>query len=163
MSVCDPGRYIGNFAANHTIDPCNKNSAIGTYDPSFNGDHTFDGGGCGCSGSSSSSGDCSGFCGKFTGTYSVVNPSSLFTSQFVTGLFELFLEETTVNIGSYYSYFINPTVNPYLNTITAQGGLNNSTYVPAGDRTQIKFEPGTGIVLNFTRSYDCFWKFSCHT
>lgn len=160
MSVCDPSRFIGTYMTKPMIDPCNAANSIGTYDPNFNGDHTFDGGGgCSCG----SGGDCAGFCGNFTGTSAVVNPVSIFTTEFVTGLFELYLEENTNKLGAYYSYFVNPLASTPLATITAQGGLNNSTYTPAGDTNQIKFQTGVGIVLNFSRAYDCFWKFSCHT
>lgn len=162
MSVCDPARFIGTYMTKPMIDPCNAAKAIGTYDPNFNGDHTFDGGssgGCSCD----SGGDCVDFCGKFTGTSAIVNPVSIFTTEFVTGLFELYLEDNTDKKGSYYSYFVNPLVTPNLNIVTAQGQLNNSTYTPAGDTSQIKFQTGVGIVLNFSRIYDCFWKFSCHT
>lgn len=154
MSVCDSANYIGTYSASVPIDPCDPSKSIGTYDSG--------GDGCGCNSG------CVEFCGSFTGKTATVNPQYILTSGFAVGFFELFIEYESLKIGGYYTYYLNPNANivggdKYLNVIVAQGNLNQTAYTPAVDTTQISFNPTKGIVLNFKYSYDCYWKFNCHT
>jgi hypothetical protein len=160
MSVCDSANYIGTYTASVPIDPCDPSKSIGTYDSG--------GDGCGCNSA------CVEFCGSFTGKTATINPQYILTSGFLVGFFELFIEYEPALKGGYYTYFLNPKADiaaseKYLNVMVAQGGLNDwgkSTgikYTPASDTGQISFDPTKGIVLNFLYSYDCYWKFNCHT
>lgn len=158
--MCDSSNRISTYATDILIDPCNPEQSIGTYDTKEE---------CGC---------CSGvteYCGSFTGQASIINPHYIFNTgaAFVAGIFEIYLETTTkVSTvpasagdpqykGAYYYYYINSTAVK-MNVITSQGGLNNSSFVPAVDTTQISYSPGTGIVLNFNTPYKVGWKFSCN-
>lgn len=166
MSVCDALRSIGTYASSPMIDPCNAAGSIGTYDPNFNGDHTFDGGGgCGCTNTNE-------LTGRFTSNDYLLNPKNIFSSgNRVLGILELFVWNVSTSPDAwktgYYYYYINSESdfvtgsNVNMKIITNPGEI--TSVLPANSGTasnQIKYVKNVGVTFKTTAVYNVFWKFS---
>lgn len=152
------------------IDPCNKASAIGTYDPNFNGDHTFDGGGggaCGCSSANANEAS-----GEFTSNDYLLDPKGLFSSGTpLVGILELFVctlrTASDPTTSGYYNYYVNSektsiTGSYVIMRVVAQSG-DFGTELPSNSSdasNQIKFVRNSGVTFKTLKTYHVSWKFS---
>jgi hypothetical protein len=159
MSVCDPSRFIGTYMTTPLIDPCNAANSIGTYDPSFNGDHTFDGGGGGGGGGGN---DC---CRYTVFGYKSLNTTHTFTSTDIPALAD------NIVSGELTLYLQNPgsnKVNVTLCLLARAGGSGTAViyqkvgnYAATGGVTldSQTFSNTGNLVFTYNPFAECRWVF----